>query len=252
MSESTRRWPEKLPSWLALAAIIAVAGLCWRSLLGMDMMALMVTGAWQISDWRSMLAMWSIMMIAMMLPSAIPMLLLFTAISPKRQPQINPATAFALFSLGYLLAWIGFSIAATILQWQLQRNALLSAMLEPTSRILSAVILIVSGIYQLTPLKHRCLQQCRNPVQYLTARWRTGLRGSLEMGLDHGVFCIGCCWALMLLLFAGGVMNLLVIAAIAIMVLIEKVLPLKHTPTMSGLTLILAGTTLYWRSLSVA
>ena len=203
---------------------------------------MMIMGQWVVADWVDMFLMWAIMMIGMMLPSALPMILMFQLISPRRQPALNPPLATTLFTLGYVLAWTVFSGAATLTQWWLQQQALLTPMLEPKSRLLSASIIIAAGIYQWLPIKNSCLANCRAPVEYLSLHWRYGAVGSVYMGLSHGAYCLGCCWVLMLLLFAGGVMNLLLVGAITVFVLLEKVLP-DHwrLPGIGGAMLIAAG-----------
>ena len=180
---------------------------------------------WSMADAVAMFVMWAVMMVAMMLPSAGPMILLHAKVSRTQTPGAGTPVATAAFTLGYLLAWTGFSAVATALQWGLERLSLLSPMMVSTSDLLGGVLLLAAGVYQLTPLKEACLHHCRSPVAFVMAHWRTGVRGALVMGLDHGVYCIGCCWLLMLLLFVGGVMNLTWIAGLAVLVLLEKVLP---------------------------
>ena len=225
-----------------LASLLCLTLLSWWYLLDMDMMAMMISGAWVLSDWVAMYLMWAIMMVAMMLPSATPMILMYGLISPRRQPQTNQLMASYVFMLGYLLAWATFSGLATIAQWQLQQYALLTPMLESRSLLFSSILLLAAGVYQWAPVKDSCLQQCRSPVEYLTRHWLSGYTGALRMGFYHGMFCLGCCWLLMLLLFAGGVMNLLLIAALAIFVLLEKVLPARWPVSrLSGALLVIAG-----------
>ncbi|MEH6589941.1 MAG: DUF2182 domain-containing protein [Halioglobus sp.] len=213
---------ERSVTW---AGIVGITALCWWYLIDMDMMSMMIRGEWSGSDWVAMSLMWIVMMIAMMLPSALPMILMFQAITTRRQPGVNPILAVYLFTLGYIFAWALFSVLATVLQWWLQQRQLLTPMLESRSILFSAGILLAAGLYQWLPLKDSCLARCRTPVGFLTAYWRSGGVGALVMGFHHGVFCLGCCWLLMLLLFAGGVMNLLLVAALAVFVLLEKVLP---------------------------
>jgi len=147
-----------------------------------------------------------------------------------------------VFAGGYVLAWAGFGLAAAVLQILLEQAGLLTPMMSSASRWLTGGLLVAAGIYQLTPLKAACLTQCRNPVQFLMARWRPGATGALRMGMAHGAYCVGCCWALMLLLFAVGVMNLLWVALIAAFVSIEKLLPAgRLTGRFAGAGLIVAG-----------
>ncbi|MEX0301659.1 MAG: DUF2182 domain-containing protein [Leisingera sp.] len=167
--------------------------------------------------------MWWVMMIAMMTPSAAPVLLLFTAIKKAgARPDQAPLLSL-LFLSGYLLSWGVFSITATAMQWGLETVGLSDGlMMSLNSRALAGALLLAAGAYQFTPYKHACLTHCRLPVQFLTAHNRTGLAGAVLMGAHHGLFCLGCCWALMLLLFAGGIMNLYWIAGLALYVLAEK------------------------------
>lgn len=187
--------------------------------------------------------MWWIMMIAMMTPSAAPVLLLYTAIK-KVGPLAGQAPLMGLlFLCGYLLAWATFSVLATLLQWWLEMTGLSNGpMMSLSSRTLCGVLLLAAGAYQFTPCKHACLTNCRMPVDFLTAHHRTGLAGAALMGAHHGLYCLGCCWALMLLLFAGGVMNLYWITGLALYVLLEKYLARPRLVTAcSGVLLMLAG-----------
>lgn len=167
-----------------------------------------------------MFVMWWVMMVAMMLPSAAPMVLLYAYATRKSG---NSWSTF-LFASGYLLVWGGFSAVATFAQWELTRLGLLDGM-RVNSLPLSGVLLLTAGVYQLTPAKAACLRHCRSPVQFLTRFWQPGATGALRMGMRHGVFCLGCCWALMALLFVGGVMSLAWIGALAAYVMVEKLAP---------------------------
>ncbi|MFV8817221.1 DUF2182 domain-containing protein [Haliea sp. E17] len=203
------------------------------------------TSAWGIDYWLLMLLMWWVMMIAMMLPSAAPTVLLFARV--QRHNQAGQAAVSAAptgsFLAGYLLAWLLFSAAATFLQWLLERAGLLHSMLMwSSSTTLSAIVLLLAGAYQFTPAKRTCLRHCRGPAVFLSRHWRPGARGALAMGLHHGLFCVACCWAMMLLLFVGGVMNLLWIAGLALLVLLEKLLPNgERLSRVFGLAALLAG-----------
>jgi predicted metal-binding membrane protein len=178
------------------------------------------------ADLVLLLAMWWIMMIGMMLPSAAPMILTFAAINRGRRARGQPYTPTALFTAGYLLAWGGFSVVATLAQWALERASLLAPMaMKTTSPLLGGVLFIAAGLYQFTPLKRVCLTSCRSPFDFVINHWRDGAGGALRMGFAHGLYCLGCCWILMALLFAVGAMNLLWVAALAAIVLIEKLLP---------------------------
>ncbi len=182
-----------------------------------------------------MFSMWWLMMIAMMLPSAAPMVLLHAAVTRKgleRTENAVPTSGLnrvcpstTAFIAGYLAMWGAFSLAAVIAQWGLERVELLSAMMMSTSKLLGSGLLLAAGVWQLTPLKARCLRQCRSPISFLSTHWRPEVGGAFRMGIEHGVFCLGCCWFLMALLFYGGVMNLIWIVGLALFVLIEKVIP---------------------------
>lgn len=196
--------------------------------MSMDGMAVQ-PGAWRLGYWILMLLMWWVMMIAMMTPSAAPMILLYAratrhAQAGERLPQ--GAVPTAAFAAGYLLAWLGFSLAATALMWILERTEFTSAVtMSSSSALLSAAILIFAGLYQLSPLKRLCLQRCRNPADFIARHWRLGVSGALRMGAEHGIFCIGCCWVLMALLFVGGIMNVLWIGILSLFVILEKIVP---------------------------
>ena len=212
---------------LVLAGVVAVAGLAWielwRRAHGAMDMAMPDMSPWSSAEFGAIVAMWIVMMSAMMLPSAAPVLLLFAATQLARGPAGGrSAPPVAAFAGGYLLVWIGFGVAAAALQAALQQHMLLSPHLAMTSRWLGAAVLALAGIYQLTPLKHACLVRCQSPLGFLLSRWRDGVPGALGMGLRHGVFCLGCCWALMALLFVGGVMNVVWVAALTVFVLVEK------------------------------
>lgn len=217
-------------SWLYLVLLTGRMAGGDLSLMGLGTMT---TGAvmnmqpepWSLATFLLMLVMWWVMMIGMMVPSAAPMILIFARVQRKKLPDENPGLRIALFTLGYLLLWLTFSLGATSLQWGLGYVALLSPMMVSSSKYLGPAIFFAAGIYQLTPLKQACLAHCRSPISFLSSYWRKGDWGAFRMGLAHGTFCVGCCWFLMGLLFFGGVMNLLWIAAIAIFVLLEKILP---------------------------
>jgi predicted metal-binding membrane protein len=171
--------------------------------------------------------MWAVMMIGMMMPSPAPMILIYARIGREAARTGKSLPASAYFAAGYLTAWIGFALAATVAQWALERSALLTATMEGASDIVSGAVLIAAGLYQWTPLKDMCLRQCQAPWLFIQryGGFRPDIGGALALGIRHGGYCIGCCWALMALLFVGGVMNVLWIAAITILVLAEKVIP---------------------------
>lgn len=239
------------PELAVTAGIAGTVALCWLYLVmaSVDMYgpmngiaAWMMHATWDIRYFTLMFLMWAVMMAGMMLPSAAPTILLYGAVVRNSPQPDRPVARGYAFAGGYLLAWTGFSILATLVQWQLAEAALLSPMMEAASPLLGALLLIVAGIYQWTPLKQACLSQCRSPMSYLTQAWRPGVSGALRMGAGHGLFCLGCCWALMLLLFFGGVMSLLWIAGLTLFVLLEKVAPFgAWVGRISGAGLIAAG-----------
>jgi predicted metal-binding membrane protein len=244
---------------IVVAGLAVVVGLSWGYVLtgaGMDMTALQMTAMpagvepgqatspWTPAYGLLMLAMWWVMMIAMMVPSAAPMILLFATVNRRQREAGGTFVPTGIFLSGYLLAWGGFSLVAVALQWGLERATLLSAMMASTSAVFGAALLLAAGIYQLTPLKQACLRHCRSPLHFVTRGWRRGRRGALRMGLEHGAFCLGCCWFLMGLLFYGGVMNLYWIAGLAVLVLVEKTVPAGHWLGLAiGVGLILWGGT---------
>lgn len=192
-----------------------------------DYMPHMPAADWGFVTWALMIVMWWIMMIAMMTPSAAPTILLYArvhrhaAARDSVSDQVPPTGAFAV---GYLSVWLIFSVAATALYWVLEQAGLLSLMMGSGSRWLSAAVLIAAGLYQLSPFKQACLAHCHAPASFLSRHWRPHGYGALRLGAMHGAYCVGCCWLLMALLFVGGVMNLIWIAALTILVLLEKAL----------------------------
>jgi predicted metal-binding membrane protein len=222
---------------IALTGLIAITVLAWIYLIhmagnqtdmaasGMPGMSMPIMPAWHASDFLLTFMMWTAMMAGMMMPSATPMILTFVGIKRQRQPDRASLPITFIFALGYLAAWVLFSAAATLIQWGLHAANLLSPMLAVDSPVLNGTLLILTGIYQFTPWKNACLSSCRTPLGFLIAEWRDGARGALNMGARHGVYCVGCCWLLMALLFTVGVMNLLWSAIIAGIVLFEKIAP---------------------------
>jgi predicted metal-binding membrane protein len=184
--------------------------------------------AWTLGYAVLIFFMWWIMMVAMMLPSASPMILLHAAVNRKPQRQVSRRFATTAFMLGYLGVWAGFSLVATAVQWSLSRTGLFSEAMVAASALLAGFLLLAAGLYQLTPIKQACLKHCRLPAEFLATHWRPGVRGAFRMGLVHGGYCVGCCWLLMLLLFFGGVMNLYWIAGLALFILFEKTAPAGH------------------------
>lgn len=219
---------------------------------GMDMdmmnaaqMASPNTRGWQLADFGFNFVMWTVMMVAMMTPTAAPMVLAFASVARQRDAQHSVISHTSIFLIAYLIIWLVFSLAATILQWRLYAALLLTDPMMTVGSTLGGIIFILAGIYQFTPLKHACLFRCRTPVGFLLSEGREGTKGALMMGLRHGAFCVGCCWLLMLLLFVAGVMNLLWIALISIFVLVEKAVPTGHwIGRVAGVVIIVWGVVL--------
>jgi predicted metal-binding membrane protein len=219
---------------VTLAGLAALAALAWlylvrlgREMADMAAMGMAHTEPWAAADAGLAAIMWAVMMVAMMLPAAAPMILVCATVNRKRResPGAAPYVNTTLFVLAYLAVWGAFSVAAALAQWALHAAALLSEDAMQAAPLAGAVLLAAAGIYQVTPLKYACLARCQTPIGFLLGEWRDGNRGAMVMGLRHGLFCLGCCWVLMALLFVGGVMNLAWVAAIAAFVLIEKLLP---------------------------
>ena len=181
--------------------------------------------AWELLDFTAMFVMWSVMMVAMMLPSATPMILLYVQINRKRESQGKTRNRIASFIGGYLLVWIGFSVLATLMNWALHSGGLLNSMMGRVTSGAAGISLLAAGTYQWTTLKYACLTHCRSPVGFLMSHWHEGRWGAVRMGAHHGLYCLGCCWLLMVLLFVLGVMNLIWIAVLTVFVLAEKVVP---------------------------
>jgi predicted metal-binding membrane protein len=206
----------------------------------------MPMGHWSAANWLAVFVMWAVMMAAMMLPSAAPMVMCFSALNRRRG---DSARTF-FFVAAYLALWGVFSGAATAAQWALQSAGWVSPMIVSRSPVFSAALLIIAGVFQFSPLKNACLRACRSPLGFLMSDWRDGLFGAWRMGMRHGLYCIGCCWGLMALLFVGGAMNLLWIAALAGLVAIEKLAPKGDmVAQLLGGVMIGAGIIIWTRSL---
>jgi predicted metal-binding membrane protein len=227
----------KRDRWFVLAGLAGATALAWAYLVvmaaDMDDMALGAIAmpavkSWSAFDFWLMFVMWAVMMVGMMLPSAAPMILLYAAVSRRQRRRGHVFAPTGVFAVGYLVAWTALSLAATALQWALEQAALLSPMMVSSSPYLGGALLVAAGVYQWTPLKHACLQNCRAPAEFLSRSWRNGTAGAITMGVHHGAYCVGCCWVLMGLLFVVGVMNLLWVAAFTAFVLIEKITPNGH------------------------
>lgn len=213
---------------IVVACLTIVSALAWAYVLmgaGMDMSMpgmVMAPMEWSPAVALIMLAMWWVMMIAMMVPSAVPTILLFSKIEAAKAARGQAAIATAVFVAGYLVVWGAFSVLATGLQWSLDRLGLMAMDIRLASAPLAGGLLLAAGLYQFTPIKRACLRHCQSPVLFLSTHWRPGPKGAFLMGAHHGAYCLGCCWMLMALLFVGGIMNVLWIAGLAIYVALEK------------------------------
>lgn len=202
--------------------------------------AMPMTPAWSPTQIALMAAMWTVMMAAMMLPSAVPMVLAYDRMD-GRSPRGREGSTVS-FVAGYLVVWLAFAVAATGLQWALHDMSLGDGMGETTHAGLAGVLLVGAGIFQFTQVKRRSLRACRTPMGFLTTSWRDGRAGALRMGVHHGTLCLRCCWALMVLLFVLGVMNLAWVAALAVFVLAEKAFPRGEVISrIGGVAMILWG-----------
>src|SRR3974390_2684912 len=248
---------------VVIAAVVIIAALAWAYIVwlsrsmdaipmsdmpldmpGMGSMAAPAFKSWLPIDFIFVFAMWTAMMIGMMTPSASPMILIYARVARQAAQQGRPFAAVGWFTAGYLLAWAGFSMVATVGQWALTRAALLTPMMQSTSAIFGGAVLIAAGIYQWTPLKDICLKHCQAPLIFIQRHggFRPDNAGSLGLGFRHGLYCVGCCWALMALLFVGGVMNVLWIAVLTILVLAEKIAPVGRVLSRSvGVALTVTG-----------
>ena len=242
---------------ILIATLVCVTLACWAWIVPMarDMYgamtgpsAWMMTTTWDAAHLLLLFAMWIVMMAGMMLPSATPTLLVYAAASRRRADGRAGTWHVYAMAAGYVLVWIGFSLCAAVLQRALSALLLLSPMMKVTSAVMSGGLLITAGIYQFTPLKKTCLASCSAPITFLMRRWREGGSGAFRLGVEHGLLCVGCCWPLMLLLFAGGVMNLMVIGAVTAVVLMEKIASFgPRTVRLTGILLIVLGV---WVSLA--
>ena len=222
--------------WIIGVALAGIAAVAWvymiheargMSISGMSecfgmQMNGTARGDWSADSLLPLFLMWAEMMVAMMLPSAAPMILTFAAVSRNRRRQARPYVPVTIFVLGYVAIWSAFSALAAFAQWILHRQALLSPAMASRSAWLGGILLLAAGVFQFTPLKHACLTQCRAPFDFIMTRWREGAGGTFRMGVEHGLFCAGCCWALMSLLFVAGVMNIFWIAALSLLVGLEN------------------------------
>ena len=234
LSDVARNVPRR-DRLVVLSGLALIAALSWASVsslapdarnMGMAMeMSMPRMRAWGPADLGLTFGMWAAMMVAMMTPSAAPIILMCAGVNRRRREQQASYVPTGVFLAGYLAIWAAFSVIATAAQWGLHEASLLSPMTAITSPVVGGALLVAAGVYQWTPLKHACLSKCRSPLGFVLNEWREGRRGAFLMGLKHGGYCAGCCWSSMALLFVAGVMNLLWVAAIAGFVLIEKVAP---------------------------
>lgn len=250
-------WLLRHERWLLAGSLLFVVALSWAYLLngaGMlqemgEMLMPMSSGPWSPAHAALVYLMWAVMMAAMMLPGAAPMILLYDAIARRNAASGGSLAAAGSFSLGYVAVWSVFSLIAVALQFGLEQAALLSPMMQTTSVALAGAVLLLAGLYQWTPYKQACLQHCRTPLEFLSTHWRKGAGGAFAMGWRHGVDCLGCCWLLMLLLFVGGVMNLAWIGGLAVYVLIEKLAPAGPWVARGSGVLLMAWGLATWLSL---
>jgi predicted metal-binding membrane protein len=264
MSVSTLETILRRDRYVEAAALAILTALAWLYILwlagdmrmgGMDMSGFRVVPAgagimvsaedpWTPTEFPFVFAMWAVMMVGMMTPSAAPMILIYARVGRHAAMDGKPFAGTGWFVTGYLLAWMAFALVATAAQWALDRLLMLTPMMESTSGIFSGILLILAGLYQWTPLKEACLSECQSPLVFIQRHG--GVRGTpsgaIQIGASHGAYCVGCCWALMGLLFVGGVMNLLWIAAISIFVLLEKLMPTSRALSrIAGVGFIAAG-----------
>jgi predicted metal-binding membrane protein len=233
----------------AIAALLVVIVLSAFLMLRSGDALMMMPGGLTFAWVAVLFLMWWTMMMAMMLPSAAPAILTFGGIS-RRLDGDGATTRTFTFCAGYLLVWTAFSVAAVLVQLAAEPILRLNGMFATTSRVAGGVLLIVAGLYQLTPLKGACLRKCQMPLIVFARNWRPGLGGALRMGVGHGLYCLGCCFVLMLILFYGGVMEPLWIAGLAAYVLIEKLLP-RHwqVSRLTGILLCAWGGVILWHVL---
>jgi predicted metal-binding membrane protein len=232
-----------MAAWYTVAGIGMTMSAVTMTRMAIDMPGMMMAKTeWSLSYAVLVFLMWWVMMVAMMVPSAAPAILIYAGAARKRKDADHPLAATFSFLAGYLVTWALFSVLATCLQWGLERIDVVTGMMEIASPRMAGLVLIAAGLYQLTPLKTACLKHCQHPVFFLMHHWKSGTSGAFRMGLEHGGYCLGCCWFLMALLFVGGIMNLLWIAGLAILVGIEKLAGGRPwVTTLTGVALAIAG-----------
>lgn len=221
--------------FVSVTALVLIAALGWAFLVAGETAMSSMAGDGLVMDlmWRMMRPsepgtyyfaaafMWIVMMIAMMIPAVLPMMAIFRRLDRGGSSDLD---AF-LFAWGYLAGWSAYALAAAALQWWLHANGWLHGMMLTSGPALTALILVAAGLYQLTPLKDACLAHCRGPMSFFMVHFRPGRMGAFRMGLHHGLFCVGCCWVLMLLMFVGGAMSVATMALLCIFILAERLLP---------------------------
>ncbi|MFB9231256.1 DUF2182 domain-containing protein [Pseudohalocynthiibacter aestuariivivens] len=218
---------------LVLAALATLAAVSWAYTVYLGVqnasmaskMVMPMTVAWSLDDLVFMFVMWATMMFAMMLPSVTPTVMIYGRVRQKREASGRPFAPTMAFVSGYLIAWAGFSLIATMVNWGLHAGGAMTEMMGRVIPVIAGVLLIIAGLFQWTPAKNACLNHCRSPMGFLIQNWRDGFSGAIRMGLHHGAYCLGCCWMLMVLLFVLGVMNLPWVAMLTVVVLAEKTLP---------------------------
>jgi len=225
--------------WIVVASLATVTVLTWvylvvlaKAMASMEnpsgwraFMGLMPMGRWGLLEYALGSAMWALMMVGMMVPSAAPMIMLYARVARRDHSHSSPLAPTTAFAAGYLLMWGAFSLIAAAVQGVLVDMALMTETMTSASRVLACAVFIAAGLYQWMPMKQACLAHCRSPIWFLSRHWRPRASGALRMGIEHGAYCVGCCWALMAVLFAVGIMNLTWVAAIAAFVLAEKTAP---------------------------
>ena len=199
---------------------------------------------WRAMEFAFVFAMWTVMMVGMMTPSAMPMILMYARVGRETEPQASPLSATVWFAAGYFLVWTAFALLATFVQWAFERTAVLDSAMASTSNVVGGLLFIAAGSYQWTRLKDVCLTQCQTPFAFLMRQggFRRDAFGSLILGIRHGAYCVGCCWALMALLLVGGAMNVLWIVLLALLIVLEKVTPSgRLIAHLAGIVLVAGG-----------
>jgi len=242
-------WPLDRDRMILLGGCLAVAGIAWLAMMRLSMGMTMPDGHTMTmrQDVVSLFAMWTVMMVAMMLPSTLPFVFAFSGEQRRHEAQKGTIVPTVFFVAGYAAVWVMFSAACAALQQFLHARALLSERMASTSFVLSACLLMAVGVYQWTPMKNACLHHCRTPFAFLLGQWREGRSGAVRMGVEHGLICVGCCWMLMLLPFAAGVMDLRWMAGITMLLMLEKAAPGgEWVSRIAGAVLTTAGTGVLW------